>query len=52
MTTRIEIKNIGPGEVEVSYVTPGVKTITVLEPGAIDSVRYVYPGQEVIVKEK
>jgi hypothetical protein len=49
MTTRITVVNDGPGNVEV---TAGGRSTTVLKPNDKVSEYYVYPGQEIVVKEQ
>lgn len=55
MTTRIEIKNEGPANVEIEIVTPstiGSNSKRILKPKEIDSFLYVYQGQQIVVTEK
>lgn len=54
MTTRIEIKNEGPGNVTIESRTLGVPSafVKVLKPKEVESMLYVYENQEVIVREK
>jgi hypothetical protein len=50
MTTRIEIRNEGPNDVQVQY-GPSEAAKFVLKPQEVNSVLYVYHEQEVIVRE-
>lgn len=55
MTTRIEIKNEGPGDVEVEVRQPDRNYTNLkktLKPKDVDSFLYVYTGQEITVREK
>jgi hypothetical protein len=50
MTTRIEIKNEGPNDVQVQYGSSESAKF-ILKPHEVNSVLYVYHEQEVIVRE-
>jgi hypothetical protein len=50
MTTRIEIKNEGPNDVQVQYGSSEASKF-ILKPQEVNSVLYVYHEQEVVVRE-
>lgn len=55
MTTRIEITNEGPADVEIRAINPetrGSNIKRILRPHETDSFLYVYYDQEIIIKEK